>query len=467
MTHWMLPNLPRPGMSPNHPRRHLSTLAAALLTVAGVCLQTEPAAANGFDIYGLGARGTAMGGAQTAAATDFDAVYYNPALLTVRRKTHVGFAFQLVAPSLDIDRPASSPREADGGRDDVVPGDNIGVTAGVVFPVGGLVGDRIALGFAFYLPTLRATRLEAFDPTVPHYVIYQALPDQLVLSGGVAVEPLDGLRLGAGAQVLAALFGETTVDLDTTERRITRREIRADIDATVAPVLGVAWSPGPWIDLGFCWRGALDLAYALPIHFNFQDVGLLDIFITGSALYTPQNFNLGVAVHPAPRWTVALDLSLVRWSEAPAPTASIHATLDDSGLYPDREPGLLLDLSTVDFDPGFVDVLIPHLGLEAPILPWLDVRAGYAFRPTPIPNQVGLTNYLDADAHQLSAGAVMRFADPLEILTEPIGLAAFLQVTALPTRAIVKDPARDTLGIGSYQAGGSIINLGLDFRHDF
>jgi len=181
--------------------RHLLGVAATLSVLAW----SGTAAANIFDIYGLGARGTAMGSAQTADATDYDAVFYNPARLTARRKTRFGFALQLVAPSLDINRPSSSPGESAGGRDSVLPGENIGVTAGVVFPMGGLIEDRIAIGVAFFLPTLNATRLEAFDPSVPQYVMYQALPDQLVIAVGVAVEPLDGVRLGAGAQVLAAL----------------------------------------------------------------------------------------------------------------------------------------------------------------------------------------------------------------------------------------------------------------------
>ncbi len=103
--------------------------------------------ASVFDTYGFGARATAMANAHAAASDDYTAVYYNPAALTVRKSPHVGTGLVLVVPELSIDRDADDPS----APDSELPSTNMGVNLGVLFPLGGLIQNRFALGVGLYM----------------------------------------------------------------------------------------------------------------------------------------------------------------------------------------------------------------------------------------------------------------------------------------------------------------------------
>ena len=53
------------------------------LLICVIVVASAEAQANPVDMYGYGARASAMGGAQTAAANDTGANYYNPAALAL------------------------------------------------------------------------------------------------------------------------------------------------------------------------------------------------------------------------------------------------------------------------------------------------------------------------------------------------------------------------------------------------
>ena len=70
----------------------------------GVLLAASTAHATIYDTYGFGPRATAMGGAMTADARDFTAVFYNPALLVERKDVDFGFSFQWNKLQADVQR---------------------------------------------------------------------------------------------------------------------------------------------------------------------------------------------------------------------------------------------------------------------------------------------------------------------------------------------------------------------------
>ncbi|MCA9524297.1 MAG: hypothetical protein KC609_25185, partial [Myxococcales bacterium] len=130
--------------------RHARVALVALLSLVSM-----PSVASVFDTYGFGARGTALGNAQTASSEDFYGLYYNPATLTVRKRVHFGFGVGLILPKLKINR-----SNAQSEIPSLVPGLNLGVHLGVVFPIGGLIQNKLAIGIGVFLPTIRLTRLE-------------------------------------------------------------------------------------------------------------------------------------------------------------------------------------------------------------------------------------------------------------------------------------------------------------------
>ena len=437
-------------------------LPALLFWLSCACVLPTTATASVFDVYGMTARGTAMGGAQGAAADDHAGVYYNPATMTRRKKVHFGATVQLIVPQLTIDAP-ESPRES------ALPSTNMGVTIGAVFPLGGKIEDRIAFGVALFLPVIELTRLDAIDPATPQSYLYESLPDGLVIAAALAVEVTDWLSLGVGVQLLADFQGDLQIDLNLEQRRVERREIKGDIFGEVGLILGLTLGPFEGVTFGFTYRDDFGLPFHFPLKIAIDRVGVLSIDPTGQGIYAPDQYNWALAWEtPWAPLLLAFDLTWMRWSAAPSPAVVIEAVLDDTGLRPDaEEPGVVLNLPSTDSALGAKDTLVPHFGAEYRFVDWFAAQLGYVYRATPIPDQVGYTNYADNDAHLISLGASFTWDDPLEVHNNPVSLDVFFQVTALEPRETVKNSDLDFEEIRDWTSSGRMWNLGVEFRHDF
>ncbi len=421
----------------------------ALLAGAGV------ARASVFDTYGFGARGAAMASAQAAAAEDFSAVYYNPAALTVHKRPHVGTAVTIVAPSVSVQREATT-----AGPAIERPDPNAGVTVGLLFPLGGKIENRFALALGAYLPTVQVTRVDARDERTPQFYRYEALPDKIVVAPAVAFEAHRTISFGLGLQVVGSLDGAADVELDLLGRRFTRKTLSVDVDTATGLTAGLLVRPSDGLRLGLSWREALALDYHLRTSIDIKDVGALDADISGTSLYTPGQLTAAVAWSPRVDLTLALDVVYARWSEAPDPTARFDVTLDGAPLGQGA-----LEAESVPVALGAEDTLSPRLGVEWRPVPVVALRAGYQLSPTPLPAQTERTNYIDSTAHQLAVGAGYAFADPLAIHASPLTIDAAAQWTHLSAREHHKRAEGDAMG--DFSAAGELFAFTVTLRHDF
>ena len=93
------------------------------------------------------------------------------------------------------------------------------------------------------------------------------------------------------------------------------------------------------------------------------------------------------------------------------------------------------------------------------------VRSGYAYRPTPLPEQRHDTNLADTDAHLLTLGAAWAMPDPEDPARQPLVIGLSFQATLLrPRRHEKVEPADPT---GTFKMDGAILSVGLDLTHDF
>lgn len=440
-----------------------AALRAALLPALLVAAGAAPARASLFDTYGFGARATGMGNASTAPSEDYEAVFYNPANLIARKEIHFGYGLNWVAPFLDIDR-----RDASSEWESVVPEDNLVVHAGISVPWGGVFENKVAFGATLLLPLLRLTRVESIDWHVPQFSLYENVPDKLALLLGVAYEPIPELRIGIGLQILAELQGAARISLSLLDNKVSSRDIRLDVFGTAAPTAGVTVQPLPALRIAVAYRAALSLDYALPVQVVIEEIGNLNLEIRGVSLYTPHQLTLGASYETPVALTVSAELGWAMWSLAPSPAVVVHTALDDSAIVGNHAGAPIDDLIQVDspaIDTGARDILTPRIGLEWVANDLITVRAGYAFRPTPLPAPVHETNFVDSPAHTSSLGASFTFADPLEHHRKPLTVGIALQWTYLEQRIVDKPDPDDP--VGDYTAGGSIFNLGVDFSHDF
>lgn len=433
----------------------------------------SPARASFFDTYGFSARAVARGNAMVALGFDYDAAYYNPANVLSRKRVHLGFGLDLVAPDLAV-TPLS------GTFDPVVVENNLAFHLGFSTPIGGIFGEKIGFGLAFFHPLTTGTSVSSVDPALPWWYRYQSLPDKLVVAAAFAAEPWPWLRLGVGAQVLAALDGEVTGAVSLAEGRFLRENIDIEVIPKVAPTLGLAL--GPWrlgakegggLRFGATLRMALELDYRLPVTIDIEQLGVLDVLVEGVSLYTPDQLALGLgwesAPAPEPGVSIELGLTMERWSAAPPAGARFVLRVDDSGVRPPTDPSdtpeSLIDVEGSRTPLGAVDTWSPRAGFEWRPSSTIALRAGWFFRPTPLPVPVYQTNTLDADAMVFSLGAGVLFGDPLGAQSEPLGLDLTVQLTSIGERQVIKDPTAGSPQ-GAYTHGGHIWHVSLDLRHD-
>ncbi|HRE92338.1 MAG TPA: hypothetical protein PK095_24695, partial [Myxococcota bacterium] len=151
-------------------------LLSTTATLAGV---VPPVRASFFDTYGFSARAISRGNAMVALGFDYDAAYYNPANVLSRKRVHVGFGLNLVAADLAV-------TALSGTFDPVEVDDNLAFHLGFSTPIGGIFGDKVGFGLAFFHPLTTGTNVSSVDPALPWWYRYQSLPDKLVLAAGFA-----------------------------------------------------------------------------------------------------------------------------------------------------------------------------------------------------------------------------------------------------------------------------------------
>ena len=465
---------PDRSRSPSRPRRIALALACSAVAGPIVGVSSGPARASFFDTYGFSARAVARGGAFVALGFDYDAAYYNPANVLSRKRVHLGFGFDYVAPSMDFEA-------VQGEFQPLSPDANLGFHLGFSTPIGGIFDNVLGFGLAFFHPLTTGTDVSSVDPSLPWWYRYQSLPNKLIIAAGLAAEPVEWLRLGVGAQLLAGLDGEVDATISLAEGRFQHESIDLEVVPRLGPTFGLALGPFGNPELGHfrfgaTFRGALELDYSLPVRVDIEQVGELDVLVRGVSLYTPDQLALGLGWEssPAPEAGLSAEIGLTweRWSGAPPAGARFILSVDDRYLQPTNPndpsdtPDKLIDVQGEPTPLGAIDTVSARTGIEwRPDDHWA-LRAGYVYRPTPLPDPVYQTNTLDASAHVMSLGVGLQFGDPTGDKASPLSLDLALQWTHLNSRAVQKDPLAGSPQ-GAYQAGGEVWHISLDLRHDY
>ncbi len=438
------------------------TLCILFLT----CVFQNIARAGYVDLYGFGGRSSALGNAMTASADDFAATYYNPALLTLGKTPSFAVGFSLALPKLQIERALTS-----GAYEPRSPELAMGITAGLALPLPGRLGERVHLGAVLFMPVGPLIRIRMIDSSVPYFYMYDYQPTTFTLAASLGVRAFDWLRLGLGFHMLATLKGSADIRLDVSNGRFPLRTLDADLMPVVAAIGGIAITPLPGLSFGVSYRGQLGLDIRLPATVTLDGLeGALSLVIGGITQWSPHTFSFGAAykIPPIPL-LLMVDLPYALWSLAPDP--SLDVRLDLGGADIDRLGiGDLLDAPT----PGnerllpsnyFSNTLGVRAGAELSPLEWLAIRAGYMYRPTPVPLQTSGTNILDNDTHTLSLGLGGSFPDPFHFFGGRFSVDVTGQLGLLPERRHLKEVTNDP--VGDLASGGTIYGASAMLRYQF
>lgn len=441
---------------------------AALIAVLAA-LWGSRARANPIDAFGIGSRGIAMGGAQTALARDSSANYYNPAGLVAGRAMSIDVGYLFAQPWLRLNR---RDLEVDQTR---------GITAGLTAP--GSIGPfRFAFGVLLFLPDERVSRVRAVARDQPRFIYYDNRPQRIYLATNLAVQIIPGLYVGAGATFMSRTKGfvELTGKLSFPDPDVSsdmRLDLDVDLKALRYPQAGILWEPLGWLSVGVTYRHrfVLELEQIFNISGNVVSEdgrtiilpdGFFGIASYSTNLYQPRQVVIGLAARPSPRLTVSFDLTWSQWSDFINP---------GSRLQMETELGPFNDLVQLGSqpappDPGFRDTWSPRLGVE-----WvaftgsflhLNLRAGYVYEPSPAPEQRSRSmNLVDNHKHHVSFGLGLSLVGLLATPERPIDLDLHVAYLHLASRRHRKFDPVDP--VGDYVSDGCLVSAGMTLRLRF
>lgn len=405
-----------------------------------VCLLVASEVSAGpLDIYGSGEEDSAQGGAQTAGADGPWALHYNPGALT---ESPVGFHVGMMAainnldilltpspggygvPDLGGDSPAR-PTSVGASPQDI---EGLPPTYAVSF--GGVTDfglERLRLGAIVWLPTQSAVTMdthyaderERYSTNKLHFELLDKRLRRLDIQLGGAWTVADWLSIGVGGLIVpdATLTNDVTLR-DAANQEDAEINLHADSGAGLGWTLGGLFKVGDRVRVGASWRS--DVALELTGENRIQVLGTEDAQGNPQVLvqqlsfvpsYTPARGAIGVN-YIGEAFDVNVDAIYMRWS-------------DYRDTHGERA--------------GFEDTFNLRLGGKWRAHDRHTLMAGLGIEPTPIPDQVGRTNYVDNSRAIISLGATHR----VSVADTPLSVGWFARAHLLATRTTQKQVPDD------------------------
>ena len=441
---------------------------AWLLCFGAVWLSASVARANPVDAFGLGARAAALGSAYSAVADDTAAAYYNPAGLARGSDLRIDLGYQLARPLLNVS----------GQPQDLM--DSRGLVFGVLLP-GRLLGLRFAFGVTLFLPDQQATRIRVLSFDRPRLQLFENRPQRMFFAANLAIHIYRGLYLGGGLTFMSRSKGVVylrgRVALSDPEESALESSVDVNLLAIRYPQVGLLFEATQDLSFSLVYRHKflLELEQGFNIHGDIGDAGQeplvkdarFEEIAYSVDLFQPWQIVAGAAARFS-SVLVSFDLTYSRWSEQPAPAARISLNVD-IGRFNDL---VKLAPSRPYPDPGFFDTLMPAVGIEWRALSnalsgrlALDLRGGYRFEPSPVPEQDGESSFGDSDRHVFSLGLGVELTRLSQVLRKPIAIDVFGAFTHLPLRRFRKLDPRSL--VGDFTVGGQVFQVGGQLRWRF
>ena len=444
------------------------TSPAGLVLLGGLVLlllgDRHAARANPLDAFGWGARAPALGSAYSAIADDSAAGYYNPAGLARGTDLRIDVGYQAARPLIDVSGQRQAIKDARG------------LAAGIVLP-GQILGVRFAFGATLFLPDQYVTRVHVLSYDAPRLQLYDNRTQRFFLGANLAVRIYRGLYIGGGLAFLSRSAGTVElrgqIALSDPNSSTLQSAVSVDLLAIRYPQFGLLWEATSHLTLSLVYRHSfrLDLSQGFTINADVGDPGQTPVVkgatlaeISNSVdLFQPWQIVAGAAARFG-RVLISFDLTFARWSEQPPPASNFKLDLDIGQL------GDLVKLPPARAypDSGFHDLLIPAVGVEWRAIESaardrlaLDVRGGYRYEASPVPEQLSESSFGDADKHIISGGLGLELRKLGRVLPRPLSIDGFAAVTVLPERVFRKLDPRSAVGDFTvtglvWQAGGQV-----------
>ncbi len=448
----------------------------ALVVVVAALAPARALRANGTpETFGADPRGAALAGTSSTMGEGWTAAHTNPAQPAMEDKAEVGWAFAVTAPFADV----AQEREPD---DDmyraVLPTPVSGWMLGATIPLSFLWEDHLAVGFSGYFPSATTIHARTYDPITPYFYLYETQIDHYDISAAASIKFLDWLAAGIGMRIGAGQRGKVHVEVDPLRQRLTGQSVDTEQYPIASPTAGLIVGPLgiPGFEAlrmrgAFVYKEAVFFPVVLPATVFVDGIDVeaaLDIHTVAN--YSPRTLTAGLSADIVDQVQIGVDVQYAFWSEAPPPWVSMNTNLDGEAL---RQLGLedSLDVPSpaqdrVPATSGFVDTLNVKAGIEWRLLgDALALRAGYALRPTMVPDQTTGTNLIDCTTHAIGVGAAVHVPATWLGLAKPLIFEVGDQVQIFQPRSAKKRDPTDP--VGPWRATGAVNHLQVGLRYHF
>ncbi|MBN2495199.1 MAG: hypothetical protein JXR96_11445 [Deltaproteobacteria bacterium] len=446
----------------------LRVLQATCLAAIAAALLAPPCAAGPFRIMGHDTASMAQGGSQGAWGRGLGAIYSNPALLVDLDRGFV-LDFFVVQPFLDTDlmtRPANADIPITFYDSDVgIEGENLDrplptaelrnpradntVDQPLTFLGIGIAHDLgiedFMLGLALRVPTDGLAAVKAcypdereqyFSNTV-HFTRFGEWSQVLSLLFGLAYRPLDWLSVGASVE--GALNIGATIDMFIPEASVQDYAlVNTDFDAetTARAVVGFNFRPWDFLSISVIWR---DRRYtrveadAVLSLWNYHEAGdeTQPKRVKQRHLLALDFEPMEVSLALGGKWRGAWADLTVSWNHWADYLDAHH----ERGQYTAVSDPAAQGESLSQF--AFSDTFSVAFGMGYEYLDGFSAQVGFAYRPTPVPAQVGRTSYLDEDLFAATVGHRFDFTLWDQRLRAELALQFWKMIDA----TVHKDPA--------------------------
>ena len=359
-----------------------------LLAGCLVLVTAQFCSAAGFAIYEWGARDMALGGATVGRADDPAALASNPAGITQLEGVQVTGGVLGIHPVLDV--------EANGKTKT---SDEDALYLPPHFYATWKVNDHYSVGLATFSRFGLGTVFD--EDWEGRYNSYEGVMQSVSVNPNVAVKVTDKLSAAFGVEAMYLNFNlKRKIDF----RKLVQPDGDMDLEADGMGYgfnMALHYQPCDYAKLGLSYRSPITMKVSGDANFSdiptapvpFETMGAFRDTSASGTVTLPDSFAFGVAVYPMDKLSVEVGAIYTLWSKYD----ELQINFGDNVL-----PTATPDQSTSP--KNWNDVWRFNVGVEYAALDWLDLRLGYVYDNTPVPDDT--IDYLlpDSDRQIFSTG---------------------------------------------------------------
>lgn len=387
---------------------------ALILTLIITATATQTHAA-GYALYEWSNRANAMGGAFAAKADDPSAVAYNPAGITQLEGIQTSAGATFITPNSRV-RPKTVQGESGHGEDNVWTIPNAYYTH--------QINDEYWAGFGMYSRVGLGTEYRDMDNWFGRYNCAYAGIKSTSIAAALAYKVTDTFSIAVAPEIILMDFAYTkytdaglTNNPGTTEDDI--KQVMTAKGWAPGYSIGLRWQPEDWLAFGFTYKGETRLTVhgwadfhrnagvngklqqIINLHPNpaarakaaLINEGANDTDLKGTEPI-PASATLGVMIKPHEDLSLEFDLTRTKWSAYRSLTFQYDNALGDQKSRKE-----------------WFDTWRYQVGAEYNATDWLDLRLGYVYDETPIPDDHVDYAVPGNDRQMLSSGLGLHFGD--------------------------------------------------------